>query len=82
MPNYGKTHTCTGIQGAADGLNNLVEELLQQNRDVRVHIVAHTVGGLIAALWGYPCVRCLIAEGQAKRVQLSSDFQRGISPLQ
>jgi len=48
---YDSTDTCTGIQAAANRLDDLISGLLANDPTTRFDLMAHSMGGLVAALW-------------------------------
>lgn len=48
---YQSTDTCTGIQAAANRLDDLISNSLANDPSTRFDLVAHSMGGLVAALW-------------------------------
>ena len=51
QPKYSQLNTCDGIDKAEDELERLVGKLIEQSPDVKLNIVAHSMGGLVAAYW-------------------------------
>lgn len=48
---YEAADTCTGVAAGASKLGDLVRGLVSQNPDVRIDLVAHSMGGLVSAYW-------------------------------
>ena len=59
QPQYNQLNTCDGVGDGATKLNDLVTALILEHPDVKFDIVAHSMGGMVAAewLWAYPDVR-------------------------
>ena len=55
-PDYFPTNTCNGVIDAANKLQSMVEELIERYPNIRFDIIAHSMGGLVAAewLWAHP----------------------------
>jgi uncharacterized repeat protein (TIGR01451 family) len=51
MAEYGAGDTCGGIQIAADRLGQYLNSLLLEDPDATFDLIAHSMGGLVAALW-------------------------------
>ena len=51
VADYEGSDTCTGVHQAAQNLSSLINNLTSQAPDVQIDIVAHSMGGLVAAYW-------------------------------
>jgi len=51
MAEYGPTDTCNGIADAAGKLDSLIQRLIAQDPNVNLDLVAHSMGGPVAATW-------------------------------
>lgn len=49
VADYKKTDTCTGVAAGASKLDLLIKQLVGQDSDVRIDLVAHSMGGLVSA---------------------------------
>lgn len=56
QPSYEKSDTCAGVADAAGKLHALVESLIAVYPKAKVDIIAHSMGGMVAAewLWAHP----------------------------
>jgi Tol biopolymer transport system component/pimeloyl-ACP methyl ester carboxylesterase len=51
QPQYDDDNTCDGVADAANRLNTLVGALIYQHPHAKFDIVAHSMGGMVAAYW-------------------------------